>query len=100
MIRNGSFDFFHDRNCDIDVNQRALHGIHRRGPPPCDLVVDETWRLDTLGELVARPAQEGSGSEGNAEDSWGIRMAPRLGILGRCRLAGECDALRLVSRCV
>jgi len=71
----------------------ALHGIH-------DLLIDETWRLDIPRELVARPAQEGSGSEGDAGEAWRIRMAPRLGTVGRRRLAGECDALQLVSRCV
>lgn len=65
MIRNGFFDFFHDQNCDIDVNQRALHGIHRKGLLSCDLLIDETWRLDVLREFVAQLAQEDSGSEGD-----------------------------------
>jgi hypothetical protein len=85
LIRNGSFDFFHDRNCDVDVNQRTPQGLHRRGSPSCDLLIDETWRLDTLRELLARSAQEGSGSEGDAGESWRIRRAPRLGTFGRHR---------------
>jgi len=52
----------------------------------------------SLRELVARPTQEGRGSEGDAEKFWGNRMVPRAGNLGRRRLARECDGMRLVSR--
>jgi len=55
----------------------ALHGIHRRGLTSYDLLIDETWRLDIPGEPVARPAQEGSGSEGDAGEAW--RFAWRHG---------------------